>query len=101
MTTATVKIACTSALIAACAFSTAASGQALHPADRYDIKSEAEFAVQKATIQAGEPTAGQGGYVVPVMVANEKCTVVVRPYTPKSDLEPPRRWKSEPAVCRK
>ncbi|MBR8085614.1 hypothetical protein K6L09_41655 [Burkholderia cepacia] len=101
MTTTTMKIACTSSLIAACVFSTAASGQALHPADRYDIKSEAEFAVQKVAIKAGEPTAGQGGYIVPVTVAHEKCTVTVRPYTPKSDMEPPRRWKAEPPVCRK
>ncbi|WP_420213556.1 hypothetical protein ACN8ZM_40840 (plasmid) [Burkholderia aenigmatica] len=95
------KIACTSSLIAAYVFSTAASGQALHPADRYDIKNEAEFAVQKVAIKAGEPIAEHGGYIVPVAVANEKCTVTVRPYTPKSDLEPPRRWKAEPPVCRK
>lgn len=88
-------------LVAACAASTSAGAQALNPADRYDIKSAAEWAVRDVTMKTGEPVAERGGYVVPVTVANTKCTVTVRPYTPKSDFEPPRRWKTDNAVCGK
>ncbi|VWC52271.1 hypothetical protein BLA13014_07947 [Burkholderia aenigmatica] len=52
-------------------------------------------------MKTGEPVAGQGGYSVPVTVADTKCKVFVRPYTPKSDMEPPRRWKADAAVCGK
>ncbi|MBU9371809.1 hypothetical protein LGM85_22560 [Burkholderia multivorans] len=95
------KIRLISTLVAACAITASAHAQVLHPADRYDIKSEAEFAVRDVTIKAGEPVAAQSGYIVPVIVANEKCKVLVRPYTPKSDMEPPRRWKADTAVCGK
>jgi hypothetical protein len=89
------------ALVAAGALSTAASAQPLNPADRYDVQHEAEWAVQDVTMKTGEPVAAQGGYVVPVTVAGTKCTVLVRPYTPKSDREPPVRWKADPAACGK
>ncbi|VBQ36254.1 Uncharacterised protein [Burkholderia pseudomallei] len=97
----TMKTLITLAFIAACAFSATSDAQTLHPADRYDIKSEAEFAVRAMTIKSGDPVAEQGGYMVPVTVANTKCTVLVKPYTPKSDMEPPHRWKADTAVCGK
>lgn len=89
------------ALLANCVVSTSAGAQTLNPADRYDIKAEAEWAARSTTMKTGEPVAEQGAYVVPITVANMKCKVLVRPYTPKSDLEPPRRWKADPAVCGK
>lgn len=95
------KISLISTLIAAFVIAAPVHAQALHPADRYDIKSEAEFAARGMLIKSGEPVAEQGGYMVPVTVANTKCKVLVRPYTPKSDMEPPRRWKADTAVCGK
>jgi len=95
------KILVASALLAACALSTSVGAKPLNPADRYDIKMEAEWATRKALMNTGEPVAQQDGYVVPVTVASMKCKVLVRPYTPTSDLEPPLRWKAEPAVCDK
>lgn len=88
-------------LIAACGISTSVGAQTLNPADRYDIKSAAEWAARDATMKTGEPVAGQGGYSVPVTIADTKFKVFVRPYTPKSDMEPPRRWKADAAVCGK
>lgn len=97
----TMKTFVAASLLAACFLSTSVGAQPLSPADRYDIKAEAEWATRSATMKTGEPVAEQGSYVVPVTVANTKCKVAVRPYTPKSDLEPPRRWKADPAVCGK
>ncbi|MEW6343108.1 MAG: hypothetical protein AB1704_20800 [Pseudomonadota bacterium] len=73
----------------------------LNLADQHDIRIEAEWAVQQATVKLGSPVAKRGGYLVPVTVANTKCEVFVRPYMPQSDLEPPMRWKADPAVCGK
>jgi hypothetical protein len=73
--------------------------QALHPADAYDIKSTAEFAAQRKFVRAGAPVRQGVGYLVPVEVMGRKCTVLVNPYAPKSDLEPPLRWKADAPKC--
>jgi hypothetical protein len=93
------KISIISALFAVCTIAASANAQTLSPADRYDIRSAAEWAVRDMTMKAGEPVAEQGGYMVPVVVANTKCKALVKPYTPKSDQEPPLRWKVVSAVC--
>lgn len=95
------KILIVSTLIAACAISTSVSAQTLSRADEFDIKNAAEYAVKKATMTTGEPIARQGGYIVPVTVKGTKCKVFVHPYTSTSDLSPPMRWDSDPAVCDK
>lgn len=96
------KTLVTPILLAACVIATPASAQTLHPADRSDIKQEAEFAVRQMTIRSGEPLPDQrGGYMVPVMVATTSCKVLVRPYTPKSANEPPARWKADTPACGK
>lgn len=90
-----------STLVAAFTISTSAGAQTLSPADRYDIRIAAEWAARDAMMKTGEPVAVQGGYVVPVNVGNTKCTVTVRPYTPKSDFASNLRWKADAAKCDK
>lgn len=67
----------------------------------HDAGAKARRVVRALTINAGEPVVAEGGYIVPVIVANEKCKVLVRPYTPKSNMEAPRRLKTDTAVCGK
>lgn len=85
----------TKILLSMIAFVSLSAGAAtsLHPADAYDIKSSAEFAVMHQIIKAGEPKKVSGGYEVPVSVDGKTCKVLVKPYTP-SQVEPPIRWKA-------
>lgn len=79
----------------------AGAATSLHPADAYDIKQSAEFAVMNQSIKAGEPKKVSGGYEVPVAVNGNTCKVLVKPYTP-SQIEPPIRWKAAgQPVCNK
>jgi hypothetical protein len=73
----------------------------LHPADAYDIKSEARFAVLNKFVKADDPAKKSDGYEVPVVVNGLKCRVLVIPYSPKSNMEPPVRWKASEPVCGK
>jgi Ni/Co efflux regulator RcnB len=57
------------------------SAATLHPADAYDIKQAAEFAVMHQAIKAGEPQPVSSGYEVPVVVSGKTCKVLVKDST--------------------
>lgn len=79
--------------------SIAYAGETLHPADASDIVFAAKQAVIKELVKAGEPVKKGEMYVVDVTVNGKKCSVAVKPHMP-SAIEPPVRWKAEPAVCK-
>lgn len=80
-------------LLALVSSMSAVAATGLHPADAFDLKREAEWAVMRQIVKAGEPKKVADGYEVPVAVDGKTCRVLVKPYTP-NEMEPPIRWKA-------
>ena len=75
--------------------------QKANRADIRDVKLDAEFAVARKYIQASEPVFKKNSATVKVQIMDKTCVVTVDRYEPKSDLEPPIRWKVKDVKCEK